>query len=192
MSLHSCLQSTCFPSSHSLLGGPSSVAYRTKSERNPDENCGKNKNTKKPVAVTFCSLSPQHTPVTMDQCVGDLCSDHHGDGSLPPKAPWRGWRVGGGGRGGGGGPQQRTRLPTELQPKRKSQTGKSDKMLQKRDLLPVTIRAVSKLNARQKRATDTAAIKKEAGKTFHSLTFKRAKNRTKRRRFASKELRTSV
>lgn len=35
----------------------------------------------------------------MDRCVGDLCSDHHGDGSLPPKAPWRGWRVGGGGRG---------------------------------------------------------------------------------------------
>lgn len=50
----------------------------------------KTKTQKKPVAVTFCSLSPPHTPVTMDRCVGDLCSDHHGDGSLPPKAPWRG------------------------------------------------------------------------------------------------------
>lgn len=41
----------------------------------------------------------------MDRCVGDLHSDHHGDGSLPPKAPRRGGvrRVGGGllGRGGG-------------------------------------------------------------------------------------------
>lgn len=44
----------------------------------------------------------------MDQCAGDLYSDHHGDGSLPPKAPQRGGvrRVGGGGeeegRGGNG------------------------------------------------------------------------------------------
>lgn len=36
--------------------------------------------------------------------MGDLYSDHHGDGSLPPKAPWRGWvrRVGGRGDEGRG------------------------------------------------------------------------------------------
>lgn len=98
---HSCVSSPPSPTASAAVKPPLSAGIRAQSHRGQRQK-QKHKKKKKPVALTFCSLSPQHTPVTMDQCVGDLHSDHHGDGSLPPKAPRRGGVRRVGGRLGGG------------------------------------------------------------------------------------------
>lgn len=49
---------------------------------------------KKTCCCDILFLSPQRAPVTMDCFAEVLCSDHHGDGSLPPRMPQGAMRAG--------------------------------------------------------------------------------------------------
>lgn len=55
---------------------------------------GKNNKKKKTCCCDILFLSPQRAPVTMDCFAEVLCSDHHGDGSLPPRLPQGAMRAG--------------------------------------------------------------------------------------------------
>lgn len=102
----------------------------------------------------------------MDRCVGDLCSDHHGDGSLPPKAPWRGLESWG----------RRGDKENGVEDMQKAASVFNMAMLLIQLRVKSTISTASKLSTQLNRPTNTSAIKTGwhvAGKAF--LTFKRAK-----------------
>lgn len=135
----------------------------------------------------------------MDRCVEDLCSDHHGDGPLPPKSPWRGLVLGRGEGGDSNGVNYQASLNQKALKRmmRKMFSSKHPLCIAGHIFSPFEVRssATSNLDVQQNRAADTREIKRGrhfARKAFYSLTFKRAKNRTKWCRFMSKGLRTSV